>query len=107
MTEEDTTDFGLNVIREKLKHSREQSAVSDNDVDEAKEDENAAAPLPKPDDDDDGEVSWSAVAGQSVWGGNAVGTIEFSGKNLEGGKFVGENLENASFSVANLTGFDF
>lgn len=126
MSDEDKTDFGLEAIREKLKNSRGDAVVSGaapeqdkglkvrDDFFDASEQPAAESvggrtsskPFPKP-SGDDGEVSWSAVSGQSLLGNAGGGTIDFTGKNLEGGKFAGENLENASFSVANLTGVDF
>jgi len=59
--------------------------------------------------------AWRAVANSETEGGTLSsgldklmpGRIEFSGKNLENGKFANENFENANFSVANLKGIDF
>lgn len=58
--------------------------------------------------------SWSAVANRKAdVNASSLGLdnfmsnrIEFSGKNLENGRFANENFENANFSVANLKGID-
>lgn len=67
------------------------------------------------DDRGDSDFAWSAVANRKAEvNSSSLGIdnfmsnrIEFSGKNLENGKFANENFENANFSVANLKGVDF
>ena len=61
-------------------------------------------------DEDTATFSWSAVARafpEVDEDAIPLKHIDFSGKNLEGGKFSKENLSNAVFAVANLKGVDF
>lgn len=106
MAAEDNKSFAIGKMRDKVKQSKAHDAFSWKKAKILYD--------PKAENNEEGYNGWSAVSRglpperkRQTDALSLESGIDFSGKNLQNGKYAKENFANANFSVADLSGVDF